>query len=65
MNELVQILKNTRQHLMTGRFTHDSLRGIGRYFAGGFRHVVWQRRSAGCRSRSEFEKTGLISALQV
>ena len=55
MNELVQILKNTRQHLMTG-VSHDSLRGIGRYFAGGFRHVVWQRRSAGCRSRSESEK---------
>lgn len=55
MNELVQILKNTRQHLMTG-VSHDSLRGIGRYFAGGFRHVVWQRRSAGCRSRSKSEK---------
>ncbi len=65
MNELVQILKKYPSAFNDGRFTHDSLRGIGRYFAGGFRHVVWQRRSAGCRSRSESEKNCLISALQV
>ncbi len=55
MNELVQILKNTRQHLMTG-VSHM----IPFVVSGGILlavSVVWQRRSAGCRSRSESEKT--------
>ncbi|EIL11094.1 putative PTS system fructose-like transporter subunit EIIC, partial [Escherichia coli O103:H25 str. CVM9340] len=47
MNELVQILKNTRQHLMTGVSHMIPFVVSGGYFAGGFRHVVWQRRSAG------------------
>ena len=53
MNELVQILKNTRQHLMTG-VSHM----IPFVVSGGILlAVLWQRRSAGCRSRSESEKT--------
>ena len=63
MNELVQILKNTRQHLMTG-VSHM----IPFVVSGGILlavsvmlygkgAVLMHRRSAGCRSRSESEKT--------
>lgn len=57
MNELVQILKNTRQHLMTG-VSHM----IPFVVSGGILLAVsvmlyGQRRSAGCRSRSKSEKT--------
>lgn len=57
MNELVQILKNTRQHLMTGVSHMIPFVVIGRHFAGGFRHVVWQRRSADAVADPNSEKT--------
>jgi len=57
MNELVQILKNTRQHLMTG-VSHM----IPFVVSGGILLAVsvmlyGKGRSAGCRSRSKSEKT--------
>ena len=55
MNELVQILKNTRQHLMTG-VSHM----IPFVVSGGILlavSVMLYGKGAGCRSRSEFEKT--------
>lgn len=56
MNELVQILKNTRQHLMTG-VSHM----IPFVVSGGILLAVsvmlYGKGSAGCRSRSKSEKT--------
>lgn len=52
MKELVQILKNTRQHLMTG-VSHMILCGGWRNFAGSLRHAIWQGRRTRCRHRSE------------
>jgi fructose-specific PTS system IIC-like component len=55
MNELVQILKNTRQHLMTG-VSHMIPFVVSRDPAGRLRHVVRQGRGARCRDRSQPEK---------
>ncbi len=53
MNELVQMLKNTRQHLMTGVSHMIPFVVSGGDPAGGVRHVVWQRRGTRCRLRPQ------------
>ena len=46
MNELVQMLKSTRQHLMTGVSHMIPFVVSGGILLGGLRHVVWQRRGS-------------------
>ncbi|VEB51618.1 PTS system fructose-specific IIC component [Salmonella enterica subsp. enterica] len=53
MKELVQILKNTRQHLMTGVSHMIPFVVAGGIFAGSLRHAIWQGRRTRCRHRSE------------
>ena len=54
MNELVQILKNTRQHLMTGVSHMIPFVVSGGILLAG---SVMLYGKGGCRSRSESEKT--------